>query len=62
MKLLKILINGRVISAVISALGAIISAACAGCKLTLGEMSVKDFEAEIFSSYNTITNTFNKDN
>lgn len=56
-KILKLITNGRVISAVISALGAIVSALCAGCKLAFGEMSFKDFEAEIFSLYNTSTNT-----
>lgn len=58
--ILKVLTNGRVISAVISALGAIVSACCAGCRLAFGEMSFKDFEAEIFSSYNTTTNTWSK--
>lgn len=57
MKLIKILTNGRVISAVVSALGAIISACFAGCKLCVGEVSVKDFNAEIFSAYNSITNS-----
>lgn len=52
----KVLTNGRVISAVVSALGAIISACCAGCRLAFGEMTFKDFEAEVFSSYNQITN------
>lgn len=56
MRILKIIANPRVVTAVISALGAIISACCAGCRLAFGEMSFKDFEAEIFSSYNTITN------
>lgn len=54
--IIKVLTNGRVISAVVSALGAIISACCAGCRLAFGEMSFRDFEAEIFSSYNQVTN------
>lgn len=58
-KILKICTNGRVISAVVSALGAIISAAFAGCRLCCGEVAVKDFNCEIFSQYNTITNGVN---
>lgn len=54
--IIKILTNGRVISAVISALGAIVSACCAGCKLTMGEMAIKDFNAEIFNSFHSSTN------
>lgn len=56
MKVIKVLTNGRVISAIISALGAIVSAFFAGCKLYVGEMTLKEFEAEIFSAFNTTTN------
>lgn len=58
MKVLKVLTNGRVISAIVSAIGAIISAVCAGCKLYCGEIAVKDYGCEIFSQYNnhSITN------
>lgn len=55
-KIIKVLTNGRVLSAIVSALGAIISAVCAGCKLYLGELSVKDFKAEIYSAYSNTTN------
>lgn len=51
---IKIITNGRVISAVVSALGAIISAICAGCKLYCGELSVKEFEASIGYFTNSI--------
>ncbi len=55
-KIIKVLANGRVMSAIISALGAIVSAVCAGCKLYLGELTFKDFEAEIYSAYSNTTN------
>lgn len=46
-RFLKILFSRQVITAVISAIGAIVSVAVAGCRLSLGEMSVKDMSAEI---------------
>lgn len=55
--LIKVLTNGRVMSAVISAVGAIISAICAGCRLACGEMTIKEFEAEIIMPY--MTNSVN---
>lgn len=58
-KIIKICTNGRVISAIVSALGAIISAICAGCKLYCGEIAVKDFDCEIFSQYHSLTNKAN---
>lgn len=54
--ILKILTNGRVMSAVISALGAIVSAMCAGCKLYCGELAIKDFECAITGTQNVSTN------
>ena len=56
MKIIKVLFQPRVITALISALGAIVSACFAGCKLGFTELAVKDFEAEIFSVYNNSTN------
>ena len=58
-KILKVLFNPRVVTAIISAIGAVISAVCAGCKLSMGEMCVKDFSAEIFNVYHSITNGVN---
>lgn len=58
-KILKILTNGRVISAVISALGAIVSACCAGCRLYCGEMAISKLECDIFSPYHSMTNKVN---
>lgn len=54
--IIKILTNGRVMSAVISALGAIVSAMCAGCKLYCGELAIKDFECAITGTQNVSTN------
>lgn len=54
-KILSICTNGRVISAVVSALGAIISALCAGCRLYCSEFSL-----EIDTpNYHSITNKVN---
>lgn len=47
MKILKIVFSRQVITAIISAIGAIVSVAVAGCRLSLGEMSLKDMSAEI---------------
>ena len=59
MKIIKILFNPRVASAVISAVSAVICACFAGCKLSLGSFEVKNLEADIFNEYfnNTTTNT-----
>lgn len=46
-RFLKIVFSRQVITAVISAIGAIVSVVVAGCRLSLGEMSVKDMSAEI---------------
>lgn len=51
----RILTNGRVMSAVVSAIGAIISALCAGCRLYCGELAVKDFDCSI-TGFHTVTN------
>lgn len=53
----KALLNPRVISAIVSAIGAIISALFAGCSLCMGELSIKDFKAEIFNQYHSVTNS-----
>ena len=54
-KLIKnVLLNGRVWSAIVSAVGAIVSALCAGCRLYLGEMQVKDLECSIGTSTNNV--------
>lgn len=60
-KFVNVLKNGRVISAIVSAVGAIISAFFAGCRLYVGEMNVKDFEATIKFTNNTneVTNVQN---
>lgn len=58
MKVIKIILNPRVASAVVSAVSAVICACFAGCKLACGRMSIEDFEASIFNQYNTITNSF----
>lgn len=39
--------NTRVITAVVSAVGAIISAMLAGCKVYFGEIAAKDFSSEV---------------
>lgn len=57
MKILRVLLNPRIASAVISAVSAVICAVLAGCRLCVGKMSIEDFEASIFNSYNTITNS-----
>ena len=62
MNVIKILTNGRVISAIVSAIGAIISACCAGCKLYCGELTVKDFDCAIWDVNHSITNVVNKVN
>ena len=54
--MLRKIINPRVISAVVSALGAIVSAIFAtGCVLRVREVGIKDFDAEIFSDRNART-------
>lgn len=53
MKIFKILFNPRVATAIVSAIGAIVSALCAGCQLCIGELAVKDFNAEIFGNNNS---------
>lgn len=50
----KILLNGRLWSAVVSAIGAIVSALCAGCRLYLGEMQVSELECSIGVGTNTV--------
>ena len=60
MKVIQILTNGRVISAIVSALGAIISAVCAGCKLYCGELAVKDFDMSIWDVNRAVTNVYNE--
>ena len=56
MNKIKVILNPRVWSAIISAVGAIISAMFAGCALRTGEFKLKDFTVEIFSPYHTSTN------
>ena len=51
MKLIKILLNPRVASAVVSAVSAVICACLAGCKLCLGSLEIKNLEADIFNEY-----------
>lgn len=54
--MLRKIINPRVLSAIVSALGAVISAIFAtGCVLRVREIAVKDFDAEIFSDRNVRT-------
>ena len=60
MNVIKILANGRVISAIVSAIGAIISACCAGCKLYCGELTVKDFDCAFWDVNHSITNVLNE--
>lgn len=52
----KTLLNGRLWSAVISAVGAIVSAVLAGCKLYVGELSCKDVGCELLPALLCTTN------
>lgn len=51
MNIVKNLFSTRVLTAIVSAVSAIICAVLAGCRLTIGEMSMKDSAAEILSIY-----------
>lgn len=54
------LFSPRVISAIVSAVGAIVSAIFAtGCVLRCEEVGIKGFDSAIFSQYFTSTNTVN---
>lgn len=48
MKVLKILTDRRVATAIVSAVSAIVCAVCAGCKLACGKFAISDFSAEIY--------------
>lgn len=52
----RLLLNGRIWSALISAVSAVICAVLAGCKLYIGDMSIKDFAAEIVAPW-CVTNS-----
>lgn len=51
MNIVKNLFSTRVLTAIVSAVSAIICAVLAGCRLTIGEMAMKDAAAEILSIY-----------
>lgn len=51
MNIVKNLFSTRVLTAIVSAVSAIICAVLAGCRLTVGEMSMKNANAEILSIY-----------
>lgn len=55
-RIIKNMLSTRVITAVVSAVSAIVCAVLAGCRLSVGECALKDFQSEIFSSYCTTNN------
>lgn len=59
-RIVKSLVSPRVLTAVISAVSAVICAVFAGCKLYVGEMALKDVSSEIMSNYCAPTNTISK--
>ena len=50
-RIIKNLFSTRVITAVVSAVSAIVCAVLAGCRLSVGECAIKDFHSEILSVY-----------
>lgn len=50
------MLSTRVITAVVSAVSAIVCAVFAGCRLSVGECALKDFQSEILSVYCTTNN------
>lgn len=60
MKLLKILLDRRVATAIVSAISAIVCAICAGCALRLGELTLKDVSADIYNTVHSPTNTIER--
>ena len=55
MNIVKNICSTRVLTAVVSAISAIVCAVLAGCRLCVGELALKDANAEILSVY-CITN------
>ena len=51
MNIIKNICSTRVLTAIVSAVSAIVCAVLAGCKLYVGELALKDANAEILSSY-----------
>lgn len=51
MNIVKNIFSTRVLTAIVSAVSAIVCAVLAGCKLYVGELALKDANAEIFSTY-----------
>ena len=59
-RIFKNLVSPRVLTAVVSAVSAVICAVLAGCRLYVGEMALKDVSSEIMSNYCSPTNTISK--
>ncbi len=51
MNIVKMLFGKRVLTAVVSVVSAIVCAVLAGCKLYVGELALKEVNAEILSTY-----------
>lgn len=53
MNIVKNICSTRVLTAIVSAVSAIVCAVLAGCKLCVGELALKDANVEILSVYCT---------